>query len=125
METEPQPTSQGILKRSKCLERGGPVAQRPWDLLMPKRYPKHQYPATPAVKGVEQQASKDQSKLTDPQPRSVRQERSCLCKSRHRSPNVELVCFAFPTAHGLKKMIWDTHTCGNSSGTDPKAVTGK
>jgi len=32
MATEPQPTSQGILQASRCLERGGTVARGPWDL---------------------------------------------------------------------------------------------
>ena len=32
MATEPQPTSQGILQASRCLERGGTVAKGPWDL---------------------------------------------------------------------------------------------
>ena len=121
MATEPQPTTKRYTPRKQVLgERRacGPEAMGP---TYSQKCPKHQYPATPAVKGVEQQASKDQTK----QPRSMRQERSYLCKSRHRSPNEELVCIAFPMAHGLNKMIWDTHTCGNSSGTNPKAVTGK
>ena len=81
MATEPQPTSQGILQASRCLERGGTVAKGPWDLLF-QEIPQAPEPSNP-TQGVAQQANKHYRKLTGLSG-SVRQKRRDLRKSLRR-----------------------------------------
>ena len=60
MATEPQPTSQGILQGSGCLEKGGTVAKGPWDPPF-QQIPQAPVPGNPSHPknngGVEHQAN--------------------------------------------------------------------
>ena len=125
MATEPQPTSQGILQGSGCLEKGGTVARGPWDPPFQQipQAPVPGNPSHPKNGGVEHQANNDHRTLTNRLPESVRQERRYLGESLCRSPNVELVSITIPTTHRLNKVIRNTHPSRNSCRTNPKAVT--
>lgn len=79
MATEPQPTSQGILQASRCLERGGTVAKGPWDLPF-QEIPQAPEPSNP-TQGVAQQANKHCRKLTDFQGQCYRRDVTCARSS--------------------------------------------
>ena len=76
MATEPQPTSQGILQNSRCLEREEGLWPGGHGTYRSKKYPKQQYPAT-QHKGVEEQANKHYRKLTDSQGQCDRRDVTC------------------------------------------------
>ena len=122
MATEPQPTSQGILQASRCLERGGTMARGPWDLPY-QEIPQAPVPSNPTQRcwAAGKQALQKTYRLSG----SVRQKRRDLSKSLHRGPDVQLVGIAIPTTHSLNKVVRNTHLCCNSCRTNPKAVTGE